>query len=859
MRRKLLLISSMLLFSLTLPYALPTAEIKQSIPAGDLQIHHLSVQWICVVGDYSDFLIDQVSRVYGKQLSKLDKKVDSIPRWSYEEQYTEAIEKIVGEYRPLIQSKFSDGRSFTISGEMGDIAIDRSSYWIEGIAQMIFPYLNQVGLHDAQMAKTAHYAYLHLAEPMVDGKFYTITTAFDEEVSFSYQEKDILSYAVKVNQEGYVPDAGEKYGYLGLWAGTDGAISFERIVGSPFYLIDEETEEKVFSGSVSLRSEPQYHHTKDGLEIPIDGEYVYELDFSSFVIPGDYHLYIPKIGRSWSFSIGYDAIGYAFYTHTRGLYHQRSGIAKGEPLTEWDMGAGHRDTYQGGFAPNDTHYRAAKESYGFFDSSGEPVTYHPFTMVADTATDQLLPDVWGGWYDAGDFDRRMYHFSIVEDLLTAYLMYPNKFRDNQLDIPESGNNIPDIIDEAAWGIDVWLRAQQDDGGVGCWIEAESHPQIYDPALDTQRYYLSLATRESSLSYASSAALLALAYREAGEQMMADRYATSAKKAFTYAMDPSHTVDVIFTHKEGLKKEQYQYKEPAVLDSFEVFHAASLLSLLTDSEEYTSYLTDDGFSDAMQWFYSSDRAYHYMYLSLFSDQFKKEWVQTYTDKVLYYAGKLLESQQELAYRTVNWSIDHGYFQFMAWGRGLPYYKGRAILAAWYITGEKTYYDSALLLVDWMSGANSQGRSLTTGIGEVSPVKVLSLPAIADGIEEPFPGITPFTYTGGISYQAKKQVYMLSTDKDEYTVLLPGLIGEDTSDDIYEELSDKLETLIPIYRRHTTIEHLIVDQNEFTVWETIAPAASFTACLIPEGWMPAESWKDRLPIESLQDLPGYIPQP
>ncbi len=842
-----------------LTFALPNAEIEPSIPKGDLLVRHLSDQWICVVGDYSEFLIDQLSKEYGKQLRALDAKVGSIPDWSYSEQYTEAIESIVREYRPLIQESFSHGGSFSITDGIDEINIDMSSYWIEGIAQMIFPHLNGEGFHDAQMAKTAHYAYLHLDRPMEEGKNYTLRTGFDDEIDFTYASKDVISYALKVNQQGYVPDAGEKYGYLGLWAGTSGAIEFDEFEGAPFYLIDEKSERSVFSGIVTLRSEPQYHESSYGAQIPIDGEYVYELDFSSFSEPGTYHLYLPSVGRSWSFSIGYDAIGFAFYTHTRGLYHQRSGIEKVSPYTEWEMGAGHTETYQGGFAPNDTHYRAEEESFGFFDSSGEPVRYYPFTMVADTKTEQLLSDVWGGWYDAGDFDRRMYHFAIVEDLLTAYLMYPEKFSDNQLDIPESGNGIPDIIDEAAWGIDVWLRAQQADGGVGCWIEAESHPHVYDPAKDTQRYYLSLATRESSLSYASSAALLALAYQEAGEHYEAQRYASSARRAFIYAMEEANTTDVTFTHKEGLKKEQYQYREPEQLDDFAIFHAASLLSLVDDTVAYGQYLSEEGFSDSLNWFYSADRSYHFMHLTLYADKFRKDWSQRFNDKIIKYAQRLIESQRELAYRTVNWPIDHGFFQFMAWGRGLPYYKGRALLSAWYITGESRYYDSALLLVDWMSGANSQGRSLTTGIGEVFPVKVLSLPAIADGIEEPFPGITPFTYTGSISHQAERQVYLLPDDEDSYTVLLPGLIEDGSSLDIYEELRDKLDTIIPIYRRHTTIEHLIVDQNEFTVWETIGPAASFTACLIPQGWMPQESWKGRAPIDSLSELSGYIPQP
>lgn len=62
--------------------------------------------------------------------------------------------------------------------------------------------------------------------------------------------------------------------------------------------------------------------------------------------------------------------------------------------------------------------------------------------------------VCGSWRDAGDFDRRTYHFQVVDSLLSIYLLFPENFKDAQLDLPESGNGIPGIIDEAAWGVEV---------------------------------------------------------------------------------------------------------------------------------------------------------------------------------------------------------------------------------------------------------------------------------------------------------------------------------------------------------------------------------------------------------------------
>lgn len=91
----------------------------------------------------------------------------------------------------------------------------------------------------------------------------------------------------------------------------------------------------------------------------------------------------------------------------------------------------------------------------------------------------------------------------MDSLLSIYLLFPENFKDAQLDLPESGNGIPDIIDEAAWGVEVWRRAQNEKGGVGCWLEATSHPKIYDPvktpallsgAPDTRKHASILRTR-----------------------------------------------------------------------------------------------------------------------------------------------------------------------------------------------------------------------------------------------------------------------------------------------------------------------------------------------------------------------------
>jgi endoglucanase len=54
----------------------------------------------------------------------------------------------------------------------------------------------------------------------------------------------------------------------------------------------------------------------------------------------------------------------------------------------------------------------------------------------------------GGWYDAGDYNKYIVNSGItMATLLSAYEDFPGYFDSLTTHIPESGNALPDIIDE----------------------------------------------------------------------------------------------------------------------------------------------------------------------------------------------------------------------------------------------------------------------------------------------------------------------------------------------------------------------------------------------------------------------------
>jgi len=156
------------------------------------------------------------------------------------------------------------------------------------------------------------------------------------------------------------------------------------------------------------------------------------------------------VGRSYSFGVGDDYSREIAYVHTRGLYHQRCGIALEKPYTEYTRGICHTEV-----AYTKTHWGASS-----------------WIKVPEGAQ---MHKICGGYHDAGDFDRRPMHTIIPILMLGYYEAFPDHFVDNQYNLPESGNLIPDFLDEALWGLLGWEYLQGSDGGIMAGTERSGHP------------------------------------------------------------------------------------------------------------------------------------------------------------------------------------------------------------------------------------------------------------------------------------------------------------------------------------------------------------------------------------------------
>lgn len=176
---------------------------------------------------------------------------------------------------------------------------------------------------------------------------------------------------------------------------------------------------------------------------------------------------VEGVGKSYPFELDDDIYRKVFYTTTRGLYHHRSGIELKQPYTRFWRGVPHNPNITPGF-------RLRYSTYRYMDSPGENA---PLDELEAQFDDNVNCNAMWGWYqDAGDWDAYTSHAVIPAFLLTAFELAVTNFKDGELNIPESGNGIPDMLDEAGWLIHHYSRTKGPTGGnAGGRIEGDRYP------------------------------------------------------------------------------------------------------------------------------------------------------------------------------------------------------------------------------------------------------------------------------------------------------------------------------------------------------------------------------------------------
>lgn len=310
------------------------------------------------------------------------------------------------------------------------------------------------------------------------------------------------SEAVQVNLAGYQVGSSVKRGFYSFWLGEWGGVTFAPV---EFEVQDAASGEVVFNGRPRRRTASDGTEWVDaaGRSYAQAGGAVWELDFSAWDRPGTYVLRVPGVGISAEFEIRPRVWHDAFRLQMLGLLHQRSGIALGPPFTDYRRP---RNLH-----PADGQEVLSCDEQAFWAHVLAPgeTEANPFARIAASVRPGTHnPSAWGSWADAADHDRRYVHLEAVHVLLMLWELNPDHFGRLRLDLPpgEEDNGLPDIFDEARWGLDLYRRMQREDGAIIYGIESLHHPNRGEPSwLETLPVAVVPPTPDAAFAYAGAAA------------------------------------------------------------------------------------------------------------------------------------------------------------------------------------------------------------------------------------------------------------------------------------------------------------------------------------------------------------------
>ncbi len=337
-----------------------------------------------------------------------------------------------------------------------------------------------------------------------------------------------------------------------------------------------------------------------------------------------------------------------------------------------------------------------------------------------------------GWYDAGDYNKYIVNSGIsTYTLLAAYEHYADYYDEQAFEIPEQGNNLPDILDEIIWNLD-WMLTMQDphDGGVYHKLTAKR----FSGAIMPKDYNLERFVVEKSTSAALNlAAVAAVASRIfANFQTEKPGYSAqllqAAKDAYAWAKaNPT----VFYTQTPGFATGQYQDSD--VDDEFQ--WAATELFITTQETTYSNDIDAALISGGIPaWQYVSPLAlisiaHHESNLSGFNTAAAKNTLIASADTLKI---AIETSPMNIAMSSKN--------ENYVWGsNGVAGNQVMILIRAYEATKDNSYLSAAYTAMDYLLGRNGTGYCYITGYGDRTVTDSHHRPSEADGIQAPVPGM------------------------------------------------------------------------------------------------------------------------
>jgi len=628
-----------------------------------------------------------------------------------------------------------------------------------------------------------HHLFLHLERKIGNREVLDIKGPSGINFLLPFSDRYLQTPVIQVNQVGYNPWAGRRYAYIYSYMGDGGASSLENFP-SMCSLVREYDDPLVGRPTIfdNLKISERSRYDDDA------GGPVREINLGIVPPARDvyFRIHVPGVGVSYRTTVNEQSVFEVYYKAARGLFHNRWGQELKPEHTDWPRPAAHTQVY-----------------------IGERLD---FTQMYPKDTPMKgLRVLKGGYHDAADFDQRPMHTMIPMLLMSLYELYPDRFVDSQLTLPESGNGVPDLLDEALWGVAAWEQLQEEDGGVRMGVESWSHPPGYYFASDDPLTYWTYA-RHPNIS-ALAAGLFAQASRllKKFDSERAEALRRRALKAYDYAgrnaASPAYMLygagELLLLSGDMLYKRDFEVAWKA-MGPYGAFNKIALQQ--PGMASFRAALDNRGEAFAMfdylSAYYASPHAAPEIKTAI------RDWVTRYSENMV---DTALNAH---AHRNPRPALSP-----MGWGQGstMGKFLDVALMALRLdtlpIKLKQDILDVLSLSYDYTMGCNPAGRVYYTGLGARSvrePLHLDSLAWIKQG-RQPVPGIPAFGPVDGAPGSAWSQAALKA---------------------FYPSMNE-----VPHALRYADVR-VLVECNESTVWENYAPNIKLFGAILLPGLTPPE---------------------
>ena len=365
-----------------------------------------------------------------------------------------------------------------------------------------------------------HNIYLKLPNSLAQGTSYTIEidSNTNSDVFSRVMTYDIFncpSEAIHINLVGYLNDASMKAVDLFMWMGDGGARDYTSFIGKKVYIYNVNTSASQQVGTVALWK-------NGGTDVgwfDFSKSPVWKADFTGFNTPGTYRVAIEGVGCSENFEIKKYAYFEPFRVSTIGFFYMRIGQETNYP----GMPVPRRPLYIPNVSPSNSKVYIT-DLINSTDWDG-PLNWASHVISGSPQNN----NAYGGHSDAADWDRHLGHISITYDMLLPYILTDGRLNDDNFGIAESGNGIPDILDEARNEVDFWLRLRYGDG----YSYGLTNPTGSGDTPPNTLYQAG-NTPIAAWASAANASMLAYCFMLAGINDLRDTYTDAAVSAYNYA-------------------------------------------------------------------------------------------------------------------------------------------------------------------------------------------------------------------------------------------------------------------------------------------------------------------------------------